>query len=828
MSRYAEVLLPLPLHSAFSYVVPADYASVIRVGSRVVVPFGKKKYYTGIVRSLTDISPGNFEVKEIGLVLDGGAPVVKRPQLQFWDWIADYYLCSAGDVFKAAVPSGLKIESETFIEISPDYEESPERTLSQREALIVQALDHEAKRMSIADIEKLTGLKGVGASVGPLLQKGAVIISEKLVERYTPRRIRCVRLACTPGDSESIRKMFLTVKGAPKQEKALLALVELGGYNRRDGEAAEVTAEALRQRAGVSNPILHALADKGVAEFYHKEINRFRYDGLPTVGLPRLSEAQGEALDAVHRSWLDHDVTLLHGVTSSGKTELYQHLIQFVLNSGRQALLLVPEIALTTQLTSRIQKVFGDSVIVYHSKFSDNERVDIWRRLLGEKGPCVVIGVRSSIFLPFENLGLVIVDEEHDSSYKQTEPAPRYNARDAAMVIARMHGAKVLLGSATPAIDTYYKARSGKYGLVSLNERFGNAQLPEIQLVDTNKERLKGTMDGPLAAAARATIDSALGKGEQAIVFINRRGFAPVAVCSRCGYTPRCECCDVALTYHKSIDSLVCHYCGAKYPLQVTCPACKEPAVRTEGYGTERVEEEIAGMWPDVPVARMDLDTTRRKEGHAGLIEDFSSGRSRLLVGTQMVTKGLDFGAVGAVAVVNADALVNSPDFRSSERAFNTISQVAGRAGRRSSDSRAVVSVQTRQADNPVYGFVRAHDYNGFYNYEIEQRRQYAYPPFTRLIHIYIKHRDYRTADEIAGAYAARLRGLFGNRVLGPEVPAVSRIQSLYIRKLMLKIEVEASMKKVREILRGVYIDFHESGLNGIKSAIVYYDVDPC
>jgi primosomal protein N' (replication factor Y) len=828
MSRYAEVLLPLPLHSTFSYIVPFDLAPQISVGSRVVVPFGKKKYYTGIVKGLTDISPGNFEVKEIGLVLDGGSPVVKRPQMQFWDWIAEYYLCSSGDVFKAAVPSGLKIESETFIEIAPDYEESPEQTLSQREAIIIQALDHAAKRMSIADIEKLTGLKGVGASVGPLLAKGAVIISEKLVERYTPQRIRCVRLNCEPGDNDSIRKMFLTVKGAPKQEKALLAIVELSGYNRMDCERDDITAEAVKERAGVASPILRALADKGIIEFYRKEINRFKYNGLPTSPLPMLSEAQSVALDEIHRSWIDHDVTLLHGVTSSGKTELYQHLIQFVLNSGRQALLLVPEIALTTQLTARIQKVFGDKVVVYHSKFSDNERVDIWRRLLAEKEPCVVIGVRSSVFLPFENLGLVIVDEEHDSSYKQTEPAPRYNARDSAMVLARMHGAKVLLGSATPAVDTYYKAQSGKYGLVSLNERFGNAQLPDIQIIDTNKEHKKGTMKGALASSTCSTISSALAKGEQAIVFINRRGFSPVAVCGRCGYTPRCECCDVALTYHKSIDSLVCHYCGAKYPLQVTCPACKEPAVRTEGYGTERVEEEIESEWPDTPVARMDLDTTRRKEGHAGLIEEFSSGKAKLLVGTQMVTKGLDFGAVGAVAVINADALVNSPDFRSSERAFNTISQVAGRAGRRSSEEPATVSVQTRQPGSPVYQFVAAHDYAGFYNYEIEQRRQYSYPPFTRLIHIYIKHRDARTADDIAAAYSSRLRALFGNRVLGPEIPAVSRIQSLYIRKLMIKIEVEASMKKVRDILRKVLIDFHERGLSGIKSAIVYYDVDPC
>ncbi|MDE7452299.1 MAG: primosomal protein N' [Paramuribaculum sp.] len=826
MMRYAEVILPLPLQGTFTYSVPFDMGAQVRAGSRVVVPFGRKKYYTGIVRNLTDIAPGSFEVKEIGLLLDGGAPIVKRPQMQFWEWVAEYYLCGVGDVYKAAVPAGLKIESETFIELAPDYREAPEEVLTERESMIVQALDHAAKPVSVGEIEKMTGLKGVGASVGPLLSKGAVIISEKLVERYVPKHIRCVRLNCTPGDKEQLHLMFETVHGAPKQEKALLALVEMTGFNR--GEAKDVTVSALRERAEVSPAIISALAQRGIIEQYFKEINRFKYNGLPVVDPPRLSEAQSIALDEIHKSWMDNDVTLLHGVTSSGKTEIYTHLIDFVLNQGRQVLYLVPEIALTTQLTARIQKIFGDKVVVYHSKFSDNERVDIWKKLLNETDPCVIIGARSSIFLPFDNLGLVIVDEEHDSSYKQSEPAPRYNARDAAMVLARMHGAKVLLGSATPAVDTYYKATSGKYGLVSLAERFGDAVLPKVEIVDTIRQRQRGLMSGAIAQSSRDNITSALKRGEQGIVFINRRGFAPVAVCSRCGYTPRCERCDVALTYHKSLDALVCHYCGSRYPVHVTCPACKEPAVKVVGYGTERVEEEIEAEWNDVSVARMDLDSTRAKDGHAGIIDDFSSGKSRLLVGTQMVTKGLDFGGVGAVVVLNSDALVNSPDFRSAERAFNTISQVAGRAGRRGGTNEAKVSVQTAQPSHPVYSYICNHDYTGFFNYEIEERKAHSYPPFTRIIHIYIKHRDSRTADDIAAAYMQRLHTLFGNRVLGPQTPAVSRIQSLYIRKIMLKIEVEASMKKVREILRKVLIEFHETALSGIRSAVIYYDVDPC
>lgn len=821
---YAEVLLPLPLYGSFTYSVPEALKSSVKHGYRVMVPFGRKKYYTGIVMSVSDVPPEGYDVKEIAMVLDE-APVIRRPQLQFWEWLSEYYLCSPGDVYKAAVPAGLKVESETCIESAPDYEEDASDRLSERESILLQVLDHEGKRLSIADLERLTGFSNVNAVVSRMLEKGAVIISEKLVERYVSRKETYVRVNCDNADSQALHMLFDLVNGAKKQEMALLALLELSGAMRKSAESREVTVKELVERTGVTVPIIAAMEKKGVVARYRKEVNRFKFAGHADGKLPELTPVQSDALSKIHASWLDVDITLLHGVTSSGKTELYMHLIDYVMRQGRQALYLVPEIALTTQLTSRLQRVFGDKVVIYHSKFSDNERVDIWRKMLDDGGPFVVIGARSSVFLPFSSLGLVIVDEEHETSYKQQDPAPRYNARDAALVLARMHGAKALLGSATPSVETYYKAQTGRYGLVELMERYAGALLPDVELVDMNKARLKNELKGAFSSRLRGVVDEALSQGRQSILFLNRRGFAPMALCRMCEWVPKCHNCDVSLTYHKRLDRMVCHYCGAIYPLPTVCPACKSPAIEVVGYGTERVEDEIEALFPDASISRMDLDTTRNKNGYDDLIKNFSEGKSQILVGTQMVSKGLDFAGVSAVGVVNADAMVSMPDFRSSERAFNMLEQVAGRAGRR--DKKGLVVVQTRQPSHPIFAFLTAHDYKGFYEYEIGERRKFCYPPFTRLIYIYIKHRDARMVDDIAMAYGNMLRQLFGNRVLGPEEPSVGRVQTLYIRKLMLKIEVNASMKKVKEILRKAYEDLVGSGVSGIKSATVYYDVDP-
>lgn len=817
---YAEVILPLPLNATFTYRIPEAMTDSVKVGYRVIVQFGAKKYYTGIVSSISHIAPEGFEVKDIVSIIDTH-PIVKHPQLKLWQWISDYYLCALGDVYKAAVPAGLKIESETIVELNSDFELSNEHQLNERELIIYQLLDHEGK-LSPSEIEKKTGFKNCIDILNRMLTMGAIIISEKLIERYRSKKETYVKIVAKQ-ESEDIHRLFEAVKGAKKQETMLLALIEMSGFSRKDSELIEVSRAQLLERTGLTTAIVSALAKKGIIEIYQKEINRFKFNGVVTNKLPILSEAQSIALDEIHKSFTDHDITLLHGVTSSGKTEIYIHLISYILQRGDQALFLVPEIALTTQLTRRLQKVFGDRVLIYHSRFSDNERVDIWKKLLNGSEPCVIIGARSSLFLPFSRLGIVIVDEEHESSYKQYDPAPRYNARDIATVLASMHGAKTLLGSATPSIETYHKAKIGKYGFVELLQRYENVTLPKIEVVDMTTSRKRYLTKGSFATNTIAASKEALEKGNQVIIFHNRRGFAPLARCKQCAWTPKCEHCDVSLTYHRFQHQLVCHYCGASYPLPNVCPSCKEPAVEILGYGTERVEDEVANLFPDHRILRMDLDTTRNKDGYENIIDDFSNHKADILVGTQMVTKGLDFGDVSMVAILNADSIINFPDFRSTERAFNMLEQVSGRAGRRT--EQGAVIVQTSNPTHPVINFLKNHDYIGFFNHEIEERKLFNYPPFTRVIYIYLKHRDNNNLSEISTIYASRLRELFGNRVFGPEEPMISRIQSLYIRKIMLKIEINASMKKVKQILRDTYEQMHQ--LPRMKGMIVYYDVDP-
>lgn len=819
---YAEVLLPLPLTGFFTYKVPDMMAEAIRPGCRVVVPFGRTKFYTGIVAGLTPRRPEGFETKEISQLLDS-EPVVRHPQMKFWEWIADYYLCSQGEVFRAAVPAGLKLESETVVEVNPDFEEDPGDRLGERDLLVMNAVRRVPKKATLAAVARETGFRNTSAIVARLVERDALMVSENLVERYKTRKIEMVEMAIERGDSAALHAAFDSVKGAPKQEKALLTLIELSGFMRQGSDLCEVTRADLLDRSGVTSPIIIALENKGIVRRRKKEVSRFAQVSKATMPMPELTDAQREARDAIIKSWGEKDITLLHGVTSSGKTEVYISLIDRMLRSGRQVLYLVPEIALTTQLTTRLQRVFGPKVIIYHSRFSDSERVELWRRLLSTHEPLVVLGARSALFMPFASLGLIIVDEEHESSFKQQDPAPRYNARDAAMVLAGMHGAKTLLGSATPAVDTYYKALTGRFGLVSLTERYGGSELPRVEIVDMAKARKKREVSGAFSLQLRRLINDAASADRQTILFLNRRGFAPMARCKMCGYVPKCENCDVSLTYHHGIDRLVCHYCGTPYDLPRVCPACREPGLEIIGYGTERIEEEIAASFPDIPVARLDRDTTRNKDDYERIIDEFSAGKDKMLVGTQMVTKGLDFGRVSVVGVINADATINQPDFRSAERAFNMLEQVAGRAGRRGDDG--VVAIQTYTPSHPLFGFLVRHDYVGFYNHEIEERRLYNYPPFTRIINIYLKHREQGRLHVLAGAYGRRLRELFGNRVFGPEEPHVARIKQLHIMRIMIKIETEASMKKVKHILRETYLEMDAArALNGAQ---VYYDVDP-
>ncbi len=820
--QYAQVILPLPIAGPFTYRVPADMADRVRTGSRVIVQFGAKRYYTAVVASISSLCPdASVMLKDITMVLDP-EPIIRTPQLRFWDWIASYYLCTVGEVFKAALPAGLKVESETQVALNEDVDPDVLATLTADELDVLAQVRRRGK-MSVRELEKYVEADGAGAKVSSLIERGALAVSERLVERYRAVRKLYVELTLERGNAESAQGAFTAVARSSRQEEALVALMALSDYHRPGAPSVEVPFEVISERAAVTRDTLKALEKKGICRLYYKEISRFSYSGPPAGTLPTLSEAQKTALNGIFGAFAEKDIVLLHGVTSSGKTEVYTHLIDYVLKQGKQVLMLVPEIALTTQLTDRLQKVFGPKVLIYHSKFTDAERVELWRRVLNSNGPLVVLGARSAVFLPFGNLGLVIVDEEHEPSYKQYDPAPRYNGRDAATVLARMHGAKTLFGSATPTVETYYKAKTGKFGLVELSERYAGVQLPPVELVDMKAEWRGKTEPPVFSAKLLAAAGEAVAAGRQAIFFLNRRGYAPVARCAVCGFTLKCDHCDVALSFHRRINRMQCHYCSCEYPVPKVCPQCGEPAVEIAGYGTERLEDALEQHFAGRKILRMDLDTTRNKDGYSKIIDDFSAGKADVLVGTQMVTKGLDFGGVEVVGVVNADALINFPDFRSAERAFNMIEQVAGRAGRRTGQGR--VLVQTRDVAQPLLAYAAAHDYAGFYAHELEQRRIFDFPPFRRIINIYLKHRDARTLEECAANYAATLRSVFGDRVNGPQEPPVNRVQNMFIRKIMLKMEPEVSMPKVKEILRANYVALQASPL--MRGLTVYYDVDP-
>lgn len=798
--------------------------ALVQAGSRVLVQFGKKKYYTAIVEATHSEQPKGYDVKPLMAVLDS-SPIVRYPQLKLWRWIADYYLCSPGEVFKAAVPTGLKPESETYVSLNPDYEPDEENPLrlTDRQALVIQTLQQN-QRMRISDIESELKLRNAAAVINQLLERGIVEINEKLVERYRPKKQTMVELTFPRGDNDRLHECFGLVTRSRQQEKALISYLDLSGWISPQQVLRDVTRQQLLDKSGITPGILKALVDKGIFKTVKRSVNRFTADAKEEdINISPLSEAQTNALEEINEGWKKRSIQLLHGVTGSGKTEIYTHLIARALRDGNQVLFLVPEISLTTQLSDRLRKVFGKRLLVYHSKFSDSERVDIWKRLLHTNEPLVILGVRSSVFLPFAHLGLIIVDEEHESSFKQYDPAPRYNARDAALVLAQMHGAKSLLGSATPSIETYFKAINGKYGLVTLTERFEGATLPDVEIIDMAEMRKKKEVKGILSSHLRGRILNAMQNHRQAILFQNRRGFAPVVVCDQCGWSPKCRDCDVSLVYHKNLELLRCHYCGYSQLLPKLCPACGQNSVRIFGYGTERIAEEVHNEFEGYRVARMDLDSTRNKDAYQEIIEEFARHETDILVGTQMVSKGLDFGDVTVVGVLNADTLLNFPDFRSNERAFNMLEQVAGRAGRRK--DKGTVIIQTVKPTHEVLRFVKAHDYASFYAHEIDDRSRYAYPPFTKVIQIYVKNRDVMSCERAAVTFTLALRRVFGERVLGPEKPFVSRVATYYLQSIMLKVESGASMRKVKDLLRQILASIAENP--DIKSSIIYYDVDP-
>lgn len=823
MTLYADVILPLPLYSTFTYEVPEQLQSQTTIGCRVLVPFGNSGCYTAIVLALHTNAPSpEIETREIISVLDS-EPILRHPQLELWQWMSQYYLCSPGEVMKAALPAALRIESDNSLKAVADVAETDLMCLDKHEILLYNHIA-KAKKLRIAEIEKEIKIPSLRVRLNRLIEKGLVTVAENIVDKYVSVKVSFVSLTLPHGNSEALQQLLSSLKRSRAQESLLLSYLEISRWHVPDSTPKRVERKELLEKGNVSSTVLRQMVKKGIFREETEVLNRFAaINPQAPTSLPTLSEAQTQALDQLHEAMSAHLVTLLRGVTGSGKTEIYTHLIHESLQRGQHVLMLVPEISLTTQLTDRLRRIFSERLLVYHSKFSDSERVDIWRRLMTSDSPMIVLGVRSSVFLPFPSLGLIIVDEEHESSYKQTEPAPRYNARDTAIMLASMHGAKVLLGSATPAIDTYYKASTGKYGLVELLTRFGDATLPEVRIIDMRDRRKRKQVNGPFSTDLLVATREATQEGKQAIIFQNRRGYAPVVACDICGWTPKCPHCDISLVYHQRDNMLKCHYCGYSLPKPPLCPACGSNALSNIGYGTERLAETLHTIIPDVSMARMDLDTTRAKDAYQKIIERFSKGDTRILIGTQMVSKGLDFKNVTLAAIVNADSLINFPDFRSNERTFCTLEQVAGRAGRHK--DAGTVLIQTTNPEHPVIQAVSRHDYSGFYEWELKQRQEFTYPPYSKIINIYLRHNNEATLEAITLQYTAVLRHYFSSRLFGPDTPAVSRIAGWHIRVFMLKIEPGASMPKVKELLRRIHTSLCD--IPGVKTMRIHYDVDP-
>ena len=756
--HYADVILPVPLHATFTYAVP-ETLSVVE-GMRVLVPFGRGKKYVGVVDRVHDQQPQDYAVKAIETVMDE-QPIVTSSQLAQWHWISDYYLSPIGDVYKAALPGGLKAE-----------------------------------------------------------------------DGYKPKTETYIRLTEQYQNVTALHVALNVLSRAKNQLNAFIEYLALSGWDQMEDETAEakpqptekqpeeVTREELMNVTGCSSATLKQLEQRQMLETYEVEVGRLNHGGpyRPELMKP-LSVAQKEAYNQILLSMMKKQVTLLHGVTSSGKTEIYIHLIQRALERKEQVLFLMPEIALTVQMMQRLQRIFGNRLGIYHSRYSDAERVEIWQKQLSDNPYDVILGARSAVFLPFKRLGLVIVDEEHETSYKQQDPAPRYHARSAAIML----GAKVLLGTATPSLESYHNAMTGKYGLVELKERYQGIELPEIHIVDIADLQHRKMMHGPFSPLLLTRMRETLARGEQVILFQNRRGFAPVVECRQCGWVPTCQHCDVSLTYHRQLNQLTCHYCGYTYRVPTECPCCGSTELRSRGYGTEKIEEQIHEIFPDARIARMDLDTTRTRNAYERIISDFSAGRTNILIGTQMISKGLDFDKVSVVGIINADSMLNYPDFRAYEHAFMMMAQVSGRAGRKG--KRGLVILQTKQKEVSVIDQVVRNDYTSLYKELIAERQAFHYPPYYRLIYVFLRHRQESTVETAAIEMGSRLRQWFGGRVLGPDKPSVAKVKSQNIRKLVLKLELGIDMKRVRE-----YLLLAQSQMLADKrysSLQVYYDVDP-
>ena len=755
--HYVDVILPLPLEGTFTYSVPEPMVAQVRMGVRVLVPLGRSKTYTAMAVRLHSEKP-EFETRPIIQVIDA-EPVLIEQQLRLWQWISTYYMSPIGDVFKAALPAGLKAE-----------------------------------------------------------------------ENYRPKTVRCVTLPANLRSEQSLHMALTILKRALKQHQTFSTYLQLSHWSEIDGETppahiAEIACDELQNAANASDAVLRQLIQRNFLELYHREVGRLNTTGeYHPERIQPLSPAQQAAEDSIQEQFNEKNVVLLHGVTSSGKTEIYIHLIKKAIDEGKQVLYLLPEIALTVQMTRRLQNVFGSRLGIYHSKYSDAERVEIWKKQLSSEPYDVILGARSAVFLPFIRLGLVIVDEEHETSFKQQDPAPRYHARSTAIMLARMYeGAKVLLGTATPSMESYHNACTGKYGYVQLTTRYKDVAMPEIRVVDTKDLYHRKMMRGAFSPDLLEAMRTALRNKKQVLLFQNRRGFAPMVECKVCGWVPKCKNCDVSLTYHRSMNLLTCHYCGYTYPVPKQCPNCESTELLGRGYGTEKIEDRVRELFPEARIARMDLDTTRSAGAYGRIIDDFSCGRTDILIGTQMITKGLDFSGVTVVGILNADTMLNYPDFRAYEQAFQMLSQVSGRAGRR--DERGLVILQTKSADLPVIQQVVAGDFQTFARDLLEERSMFRYPPFYHLVYVYLRHRNEQLVDSAAIEMASRLRQAFADRVLGPDKPAVARVKTESIRKIVIKLEQGINLPLARQCMAEARAQLLQD--KRYAAMTVFFDVDP-
>ena len=803
---FIDVIVPLSVANKFTYRIPKEMNEFIAVGKRVIVQFGKSKFYTGIVYAVHSNPPKEYVAKYIETILDD-EPIVTASQLQLWDWIAQYYLCNPGDVMNAALPSGLKLSSTSHITLNPDFslDEMPYDYFTDKEHTVLEALQANAS-LSFEDVSVMLSIKTVQVFISKLIKKGAIVIYEEIKDKYKPKLVDYIGVNSNLLNNELQLKDVLDTleKKAFKQAEVLLSVLHLLKADETAKQLGLVKKSVLLK--SFDTAVIKGLVKKEIFIETELETSRLLFDNKEKTN-KILNDFQRQAVKDIEQQFETKQTVLLHGVTGSGKTEIYSDLIDKVIAQGKQVLYLVPEIALTTQLINRIRAVFGNSVGIYHSKFSENERVEIWNSILHEgddkldaKHFNIVLGTRSALFLPFNNLGLIIIDEEHDNSYKQQDPAPRYHARDAAMYLANLHKAKVLLGTATPSFESYYNALHQKFGLVRIAERHGNASMPTTVVCDLKKENQQHQNKGIFSHQLVTAITQALAKKEQVILFQNRRGFAPYTECTSCNWIPHCTHCDVALIYHKQTNKLSCHYCGYTMQPPTSCGACGNNNLKYKGFGTEKIEEEIEILFPSAKVARMDLDTTRSKYAYKQLIDEFELGNIDILVGTQMVTKGLDFDNVSVVGVLNVDSVLNFPDFRSYEKAYQLIVQVSGRAGRK--DKKGTVYVQTSQPAHAVINHVLADNYLQFYQSQINEREQFHYPPFTRIIELSVVSKDVNVVNDIAQQLANQLKPLFGGMMLGPEFPLVAKIKDQYHKRILLKINREYSPTQVRNLLK--------------------------